>query len=228
MEGLITNPWLVGIASSVVGAGMFACVGKWRGWWWRTKKPTSVELATRVLKYLDGEAEEQTRQMVYLTKQLGDSLVASYKTKLAHDSDPETDALSLITELLVSVKPLVTELSAADRELDDLKRAVIAFQEGLEWRKQVVNHLCHPPRPSAMDPGHVRAQLLDENTKPHNLLNAAKGEAALFLRGYGLGWLDRQRYLRRIQKEQRRICREAVSREYRTVLQQTSLRKAKR
>ncbi len=104
---------------------------------------------------------------------------------------------------------------------------MIAFQESLLWREQTIKHLCHPPNPSAIDPGHIRAQLLDENTKLNDLLNAAKGEATIFLRGHGLRWLYRRKYLRQIKKKQRKLYRQAVSREYRTVLQQTSLSKSK-
>lgn len=228
MDGLTSNPWFIGIVTSIVGGGLVAVIGKLRGWWWKSRKPASVDLATRVLKYLDGEAEEKTRQMIHLTKKLGDSLVASYKAKIAHDSEPEEGAQSLISEMLPSVKSLVTELSAADEELDDLKRSVIEFQEGLEWRDRIINHLCHPPNPPTMDPGHVRSQLLDENTKPHELLNSAKGEAIIFLRGFGLGWRERQRYLWRIRREQRKIYKKGVSSEFRKVLQQTALGKAKR
>lgn len=129
--------------------------------------------------------------------------------------------------MITAIKPLATELSAADPELDNLKRAMISYQKVLERRAQIVNHLCHPPNPPAMDPGHVRDQLLSENVLPHDLLKAATGEAAIFLRGYGIGWLARQKYRRSIIKKQRALYKEAIAKEYRTVLQQTSLHKAK-
>lgn len=63
------------IAGSVIGGIILLILGKWQGWWWRSKKPASIDLATSVLKLLDGEAEEKTNKMIYATKQLGDSLV---------------------------------------------------------------------------------------------------------------------------------------------------------
>ncbi len=121
MKNLITNPWFIGFATTIVGGFIVMLIGKWRGWWWKTKNPVSIELAKRSLIIFDGEAEEKTKQLIYLTKQLGDSLVASYKTKIAHDREHETGTLSLITELLTPIKPLITELSATERELDNLK-----------------------------------------------------------------------------------------------------------
>ena len=173
-------------------------------------------LSTKVLKVLDGEAEDKTTKMIYATKQLGDSLVAFYKNKTPYNKDRETESLDLIEQLLALIKPLSTELSAADPELDHLKRAVIAYQKGLEWRAQIVKHLCHPPNPPAMDPGHVRDQLLSENVLPNDLLNAARGEAALFLRGYGVNWLARQKYRKNIVKKHRVTFKESVNQEYRT------------
>lgn len=218
----------IGVASSIVGGIILAILGKWRGWWWQSKSSASVDLSTRVLKLLDGEAEEKTTKMIYATKQLGDSLVIFYKNNTPYNSDYETESLSLIEEIVNAIKPLSSELSAANPELDNLKRAVLAYQKGLEWRAQIVKHLCHPPNFPAMDPGHVRDQLLSENTLPHNLLIAAKGEAGLFLRGHGVNWISRQKYLRQIIKKQRSLYKEAVAKEYRTVLQQTALHKAKK
>jgi len=218
----------IGVASSVVGGIILTILGKWRGWWWKSKSLASVDLATRVLKLLDGEAEEKTTKMIYATKQLGDSLVNFYKNNTPYSAEYEAESLSLIEEIIGVIKPLSSELSAANPELDNLKRAVLEYQKGLEWRAQIVKHLCHPPNLPAMDPGHVRDQLLSENTLPHDLLNAAKGEAAIFLRGHGVNWISRKKYLRRIIKKQRALYKEAVEQEYRAVLQQTSLHKAKK
>lgn len=220
--------FVVGVASSIVATILVVIFGKWKGWWWKTKNSSSIELATRTLKYLDGEAEERTNQMVGLTKKLGDSLVASSKSNTQYDSSFEIEALSIIDELVSGIKPLATELSAANPELDDLKRAVNSYQKGLEWRSQIVKHLCHPPNPKAMDAGHVRDQLLSENLLPQKLLQAAQGEVAIFLRGYGVNWIARRKYLSQIVKKQRALCKESVANEYRSVLQQTSLHKAKR
>jgi hypothetical protein len=79
-----------------------------------------------------------------------------------------------------------------------------------------------------MDPGHVRDQLLSENVLPHDLLNAAKGEAALFLRGNGINWLARKKYRKNIVKKHRAKFNESISQEYRAVLQQTALHKARK
>lgn len=65
----------IGVASSIVGGIILAMFGKWKGWWWKSKSKPSIELATRVLKILDGEAEQKTTKMGYATKQLGNSLV---------------------------------------------------------------------------------------------------------------------------------------------------------
>jgi hypothetical protein len=73
--------FVVGVVSSIVGGIILAIIGKWQGWWWKVKSQPSIDLATRALKILDGEAEEKTTKMVYATKQLGDSLVEFYKSK---------------------------------------------------------------------------------------------------------------------------------------------------
>jgi hypothetical protein len=220
--------FVVGVVSSIVGGIILAIIGKWQGWWWKVKSQPSIDLATRALKILDGEAEEKTTKMVYATKQLGDSLVEFYKSKTPYKEDRESESLELLEQLLALIKPLATELSASNPELDHLKRSVIAYQKGLEWRSQIVKHLCHPPNPPAMDPGHVRDQLLSENVLPHDLLNAAKGEAALFLRGNGINWLARKKYRKNIVKKHRAKFNESISQEYRAVLQQTALHKARK
>lgn len=219
--------FIIGVASSLLAGIILAALGKWRGWWWRSKSPASIELATRVLKHLDGEAQDKTSKMIYATKQLGDSLAAFYKNRTPYKIEYETEALSLIEELTSAIRPLATELSAKP-ELDNLKRVLNSYQASLERRAQIVKHLCHPPNPPAMDPGHVRDQLLSENTLPHDLLQAAKGEAAIFLRGYGISWFARRRYLRSIIKKQRTLYKQTVAEEFRRVLQQTSLHKAKK
>ncbi|MEX1665503.1 hypothetical protein [Zhongshania arctica] len=218
----------VGLATSILGGIILAILGKWQGWWLRSKSEPSIDLATRTLKILDGDAGEKTNEMVNLTKQLGDSLVAFYKTKTPYKEHLETEALFLLNELLDLIKPISTELSAANPELDELKRAVNSYQKGLEWRSQIIKHLCHPPNPPAMDPGHVRDQLLSKNLLPHELLKAAQGEAAIFLRGHGVNWFKRQNYRRDIVKKHRAKYKEAVAHDYRSVLQQTSLHKARK
>jgi hypothetical protein len=220
--------FVVGLATSILGGIILGMLGKWQGWWLRSKSESSIDLATRTLKILDGNAGEKTNEMVNLTKQLGDSIVAFYKTKIPYKENLETEALSLLAELLALIKPLATELSAANPELDELKRTVNSYQKGLEKRSQIIKHLCHPPNLPAMDPGHVRDQLLSENLLPHELLKAAQGEAAIFLRGYGINWIKRQNYRRDIIKKHRAKYKEAVSHDYRAVLQQTSLHKARK
>jgi hypothetical protein len=59
--------FLIGIVSSLFAGIILAAVGRWQGWWWRSKSPASIDLATRVLKHLDGEAEDKTNKMVYAT-----------------------------------------------------------------------------------------------------------------------------------------------------------------
>lgn len=79
-----------------------------------------------------------------------------------------------------------------------------------------------------MDPGHVRDQLLSVNVLPHDLLNAAKGEAAIFLRGHGINWFKRREHLQRIRRKQYALYMEAVAKDYRSILRQTSLHKARK
>jgi hypothetical protein len=227
-EKITMENFIIGVTSSIVAGIILAALGKWRGWWWKSKSQSSIDLATEVLKALEGEVDDKTRKMVYATKQLGDSLVSFYKNGTQYNKEREVEALSLIEALLVVVKPLATALAAGNSELDNLKRAVIAYQKGLERRDQIVSHLCDPPNHSAMDAGHVRDQLLSENVLPHDLLDAAKGEAAIFLRGYGINWLARRKYRNKIVKKHRSKFKEAVEKEYRSVLQQTSLHKAKK
>jgi len=223
MEG-----FAVGVASSIVGGIILAIFGKWKGWWWKEKRQSSIDLATKSLKILEDDLDQKTRDMVYASKQLVDSLLIHYKSGSEYNQEREAEAQSLIQELLVKTKPLATELSASDRELDPLKRAVIAYQKGLEWRSQIIKHLCHPPNKPAMDCGHVRDQLLSENCLPHELLEAAKGEAALFLRGYGVGWKARKKYKKDIVKKHHDVYIKSVEADYRKVLQQTALHKARK
>lgn len=220
--------FIIGIASSIVGGIILALLGKWRGWWWHGKSQQSIDLATSVLRVFEGELDQKTREMVYATKQLGDSLTSHFKNGAGYNQHRETEAQKLIDEMLSIVKPLAAELSAAKPELDCLKRAVSNFMKGLEWRAKIIDHLCYPPNPPAMDPGHVRDQLLSVNVVPHDLLNAAKGEAALFLRGYGVGWRARRKYRNDIVKKHHAEFNEAVENEFRKVLQQTSLHNAKK
>lgn len=215
---------LISIVGSIIAAIIMAIIGMW---WWKTKNKSSIELATRVLKYLDGEAEEDTNRMVQLTQQLGDSLVKFYKSKTPYNTEYNNIINSIINKLLSNINPLATELTAANPELNELKKSVNSYREGLQWRSSIVKHLCHPPNPSAMDPGHVRDQLVSENLLPQKLLKAAQGEAAIFLRGYGVNWIIRRKYLRQIVKKQRALYNEAVEKEYRSFLQQTALHNAK-
>jgi len=218
----------IGLASSLLGGIILIILGKWQGLWFRSKSESSIDLATKTLKLLDGIVGEKTNKMVSITKQLGDSLAIFYKTKTPYKADLETEALSLLAELLALTKPLSTEYSAANPELDELKRAINAYQKGLEWRVRIVEHLCHPPNLPAMDSGHVRDQLLSENLLPQELLKSAQGEAAIFLRGHGINWFKRLSYRRDITKKHRVKCKEAIAQDYRSVLQQTSLHKARK
>lgn len=213
---------LLGVLSSYV-ANVLWHVG------WRTgrKSPASIELATRVLKFLEGDAESNTKQIVYLSKQLGDALVAAHNRNLAIEPDIDQEPLHLIDETLAHLKPLVTELTASNDQLDDLKRAVIEYKEGLEWRARIVRHLVSPPNPSAIDGGHIRSQLLEESTKPSDLLNNAIGEAALFLRGPGTSLRYRWRKYRQFRKKHRANYKEAVTSEYRKMLRQTAVHHAR-
>ncbi|MEE9302584.1 MAG: hypothetical protein V3U84_02255, partial [Thiotrichaceae bacterium] len=188
-----------GIASSLIeglilafGGGILAIVGRWQGWWGKPKSNVSIELATKVLQFLDGDAEDKTIKMINATKELGKSLVIFYKNKTSYNKDREKETTEILAQLLATVKPLATELSAANPELDHLKRAVIEYQYGLEYRTQIINELCHPRDVHAINPENIYYRLLSANVCPRNLLNAAKGEATLFLRGNGVNWLARQ------------------------------------
>ena len=221
LQTLWGTTFTASLAAIIVAA---LIMGRWR---WK-KKAASIGLATKVLKFLDGDADDDTRQMILHSKRLGDSLCASYKTKLAHDREDQDAALELIDKTLKSIKPLTAELTAADKELDDLKRAAIAFQDSLEGRKRTIMHLTEPYMMASMDAGHVRAQLLEVNVEPHEILEAAKGEAAIFLRGYGIGRLARFRCYRTAMKTHWPNFKESVAKEYRAALQRTSLHKAKK
>lgn len=216
------------IASSVVGGVILLGLGKWRGWWWKSKSRSSMDLANRVMMVLDGEVERINGDMVISSKQLGDSLASFYKNNTQYNESSETESLALVDQLLSIIKPLSTELSTANPELDDLKRAVIDYQQGLERQAQIVRHLCHPPNPTAMDPGHVRDQLLSKIELPYELLKAAKGESTIFLRGYGISWRAKRKHRQQIVTKHRALCREAIAQEYRQILQQVSLHKARK
>ena len=222
------NPWVIGFTTTIVGGMVLGLLGRWRGWWWWKKKPASIDLATRVLTFLEGDAETNTREMISDTKKLGDSLVASFNTKVAHDHDLQYDALEFIRQILEPLKTFVSELTAADAELDDLKRAVMEYQTSLEDRERTIIHLCNPPNPAVIDASQVRIQLLSVNTQPNDHLQAAKGEAVIFLRGYGVGILRRFRYFRQTAKKHWPTFKESVAKEHRTTMQQTSLHKARK
>lgn len=207
---------------------MLGLLGRVRGWWWWKKKPASIDLATRILTFLEGDAEENTREMISNTKKLGDSLLTTIGTKLVNDENAQPDALTLIARMLDALKPLVSELTAADEELDNLKRSTMSFQRTLQDRERTIRHLCNPPNPSAMDAGHIRTQLLSVNTEPDDYLQAAKGEAVIFLRGYGVGILKRLRYFRQTVRKHWPTFKESVAKEHRTTMQQTSLHKARK
>lgn len=222
------SPFGISFSASLAAGVVLALFGRWRGWWWRKKKPASVDLATRVLTFLEGDAQENTREMISDTKKLGDSLIASFSTKFVHDKDLETDALTFIEQMLETLRYLVSELTAADKELDHLKRAVMAFQQSLEKREQTIRHLCNPPNRAVIDGSQIRIQLLSVNTEPNDYLQAANGEAVIFLRGYGLGRLARFRYFRQTVKKHWPIFKESVAKEHRTTMRQTSLQKARK
>ncbi|MFT6327756.1 MAG: hypothetical protein ACJAYK_002758 [Crocinitomicaceae bacterium] len=116
--------FVVGLATSILGGIILGMLGKWQGWWLWSKSVSSIDLTTRTLKILDGNASEKTNEMVNLTKQLNDSIVAFYKTKTPYKESLETEALSLLAELLALIKSLATEMSAANPELNELKRTV--------------------------------------------------------------------------------------------------------
>jgi len=228
VEYELMENFAIGVSSSIVGGIILIIFGKWKGWWWKEKSQASIDLAIKSLKILEDELDQKTRDMVYASKQLADSLLIHYKNGSDYNQERESEAQGLIDELILKTKLLATELSAADKELDHLKRAVIAYQKGLEWRSQIIKHLCHPPNKPAMDAGHVRDQLLSENCLPHELLDAAKGEAALFLRGYGVGWKARRKYKDDIVKKHHESYKISVEKDYRKVLQQTALHKARK
>ncbi|MDC0598694.1 hypothetical protein OAP18_02485 [Gammaproteobacteria bacterium] len=216
---------LIGIAVLIASGIIIAIVGHWKGWWEKTKAPESIELATRAASFLDGKATERTTRLINISKKLGNGLILSYKSESPMDGEIEHEATLMANELLVSLKALVSKLSSADPELEPLKRAVVTYQKALEWRKQIFRNLCHPANPGSIDPGHIRTQLLAENNKLLDLLNAAKGECAIFLTGYGIGWFKRKRHYRQINKKQRKLYQDAVEKEYRSVLQQAALSK---
>ena len=121
------NPWVIGFTTTIVGGLLLSLLARFRGWWWWKKKPASIDLATRVLTFLETDAEDNTREMISNTKKLGDSLIASINTKVAHDTDVQYAALDLIHQTLERLKPFVSELTAADEELDYLKRLLDRF-----------------------------------------------------------------------------------------------------
>jgi len=200
--------------------------GNWKGWW-RTKHPASIQLAKIIFDYLDGDAPTKITDLISKTNHLGNALIASFKERPINQSF-EKDVQLLITKLLEQINPFVVQLSVADKEHDNLKGTVNKFEQELNLRKRVVTHLCDPPKPGNIDAGHVREQLLNDNLKIDDSLKILQGEAVIFLRGYGIGWLERWKNRRRIKKEQSVICKDAVSKKYRNYLQVRALNLAKK
>jgi len=217
----------VGVVASLVATIIVAIFGWVKGWWLKPKKESSLELATRVFQVLDIEARSKTDELISASQRLGDQLTAHYTYGAPFSEQLQADALRLIVDLRSMVKPLVSALAASDKELDRSKRAVVDFDKSLERRAQIINHLCTPPNPRKMDAGHVRDQLLSDNALPAKALNAALGETAIFLKGYGINWFERRKRYRIILKEQRGQFRENVEMRFRSSLQKIALNKAK-
>lgn len=201
-------------------------IGWLRGWWFRKKKQESIDLARRVLAFLEGDGDVDTKEVVRRTKILGDTLVYAIRDKIAFDPQVVDKANEAIDSVLAGVNPLVSKLAGADKELDRLKRALTEFKEGLERRGRIVDQLSTPQ--SHLDSGHVRSQLLDVNVLPAELRAAAAGEAALFVRGYGINKWQRYKYFRQIWRENYPKCRQLIWGRYRKILQETALHKAKK
>jgi hypothetical protein len=126
IENDCMESFAISVASSIAATLILAIFGKWKGWWWKEKSQASINLAANVLKALGGDLDGKTRDMVYATKFLRDSLIGHYKHGSPYDSAKESETLQLIDKMLFIVRPLTTELSAANPELDHLKRAVTA------------------------------------------------------------------------------------------------------
>jgi len=220
--------YLVGIYSSLTATAILFFLGWWKRWWFRPKSKESIELAKRIYSFLDGDGGEKTNDLVILTKGLGESLSHTYKSGVPYDETLQAQAQELISQLTSSIRPLSSELSTSDKELKTVKEAFLEYQKSIEWRGSIIKHLYHPPNPSKMDPGHVREQLISVNLEPQKKLYAAQGEAAIFLNGHGLNWINRAKYYRQVRKKERALYLEKLNGEYRNILQQTTLHKAKR
>lgn len=224
MEGLSIGSIL---ASVIAGVILLWIANFIKNYVRRRKNNASIKLATSAFEYLDVSAREKTTNVISMSKQLGDALVTYYRCDQPIDQNLKTDLIGLLGEVISELQPFVSKLTTARAELDELSAAVLEFKKGLEWRVQIINHLCSSPIPRAIDAGHVRDQLLSVNCLPNDLLNAARGEAALFLRGYGINWFKRREYKRQIVKKHRSLAKETIEKEYRSVLQQTAFAKTR-
>lgn len=211
------------VLSSIVASLIIAWFIWLKDVWFRLKRSeASINLATSSFEFLDATAKDKTRNIISKSKEMGDDLVSHYKFGSPIDDELKNELIALLEGLVAELQPYISKLTAARSELDHVRGAVMEYAEGLKRRLQIVKHLCAPPNPNAMDPGHVREQLLSVNCDLDGLLNAARGEAAIFLRGYGINWLKRWKHKRRIQMEQRKIANREIAKKYRSILQQTA------
>ncbi|GHF16560.1 hypothetical protein GCM10017044_08580 [Kordiimonas sediminis] len=219
MEGLTIGA----IIASIIGGIILIWIVWIKDYWlFKNRGQASIDLATAVFEYLDTDVKDKTILSISMSKKLGDELVSLYTSGKPYDQQLENELVKLLEEIISGLKPFISKLNAAKAELDALRAAVIAFDDSVKWRLRIVNHLCSPPNPHKMEAWHVREQLLEVNCAPSDLLNAARGEASMFLRGYGINWLKRWKYKRLITKRLKAEMKEKLAKEYRSVLQQSA------
>jgi hypothetical protein len=222
------NEYIIGVLASLTVVIIVFVWGKVKGFWFKKNNSFDVDVTKKIFQSLNGDTTQKTANLTGATKALGDVLITHYKNGSQYSDSYKEAPLELIKNILTIVKPLNNELLTGSKDLSHLKKALKEYIECLEWTEKTVNHLCNPPNPKAMHGGHVQSQLLDENCKVHDLLQAAKGEIALYLRGYGINCFQRIKYLRKIKKKEKVAYQNNVDTAYRKVLQSSALGKFNR
>ena len=127
----------------------------------RSNNKDSIELAKRLYAYLEGEAK--INELMINGKDLGRSLFTQHKNGTPYNDFFEIQCLGLISELLVRIKPLSSELSTSGNDLKRVKNAFFDYEKSLELRASTIKRLCIDPSNNRFDAGHIRTQLVEVN-----------------------------------------------------------------
>lgn len=225
LAGLFNNVYFIGMISSLAATIIFKIIFRK---WEKGKNSNLVALTKEIYEYFENVATLKMTELVHDSKMLGESLISSFKGQGSYNQDLETKINQNLDILLDSTQTFVTSLSSSEKSLSSLKLVINNIFVELQRRRRTINHLCHPPNPTAMDGGHVRDQLLSGNADLlHEFVDPIKGECIIFLRGFGVNVFDRWKNYRRVVKKYKPQFTASVKVEHRNYLRTRALNKAK-